>query len=444
MFIHSKKYILLFCLLWIFYPVLRAQQEQPGDSLLQQATLDNVIAYALKKQPGIQQSLLDEKITRISVSNKLSDWYPQIQFNGALQHNLQIQSSSIGGNIIKLGVKNTSSGQFVATQQLLNRDLLLASITARNVKQQATQNTENNSINLVVNVSKAFYDVLATEQQVKVSEENIARLERSLKDAYNQYEAGTADKIDYKRATITLNNSRASLQSNRELLAAKKEYLKYLIGYPAVSPLDIEYDQQAMENSIALDTTQRAGYKNRIEYRMLETSRNLQVGNLKYSKLAYLPSLSVSGAYSLYYLNNDIRQLYNQNYPNSFVALNLSLPIFQGPKRWQGIQQQKLQLRRIDYDMQNLENAVNSEYTQALALYRSNLATYSALKENLQIAQEVYDVVDMQYRSGVKTYLEVITAETDLRTAKINYFNALYQVLSAKMDVLKAMGQVKF
>ena len=175
---------------------------------------------------------------------------------------------------------------------------------------------------------------------------------------------------------------------------------------------------------------------------MLQTGRNLQLGNLKYSKLAYMPSLYASGSYSLFYLNNDFRQLYVKNYPISFVALNLSIPIFQGPKRWQGIQQQKLQLQRIDYDIENLENAVNSEYTQALALYRSNLASYNALKENMEIAREVYDVIEMQYRSGVKTYLEVITAETDLRTARINYYNALYQLLSARIDVQRAQGRI--
>jgi len=435
------KYLPILGMLWMLSPSLKAQEQQ-ADSILQHATLPNVISYALQRQPGIQQSLLDERITRISVNNKLSDWYPQIQFNGSLQHNTQLQSSSIGGNIIQLGVRNTSAGQFLATQQLLNRDLILASITARNVKQQAEQNTESRRIELVVNVSKAFYDVLATEQQVLVASENIARLERSLKDAYSQYEAGTADKTDYKRATIALNNTRAALESNRELLAAKKEYLKFLIGYPPGASIDIEYDVAAMENDIVLDTTQRSDYRNRIEYRMLQTGRNLQLGNLKYSKLAYMPSLYASGSYSLFYLNNDFRQLYVKNYPISFVALNLSIPIFQGPKRWQGIQQQKLQLQRIDYDIENLENAVNSEYTQALALYRSNLASYNALKENMEIAREVYDVIEMQYRSGVKTYLEVITAETDLRTARINYYNALYQLLSARIDVQRAQGRI--
>ena len=57
----------------------------------------------------------------------------------------------------------------------------------------------------------------------------------------------------------------------------------------------------------------------------------------------------------------------------------------------------------------------------------------------MELAKEVYDVIELQYKSGVKTYLEVVAAETDLRTAKINYYDALNRLLSSKIDVQKAM-----
>ena len=77
-----------------------------------------------------------------------------------------------------------------------------------------------------------------------------------------------------------------------------------------------------------------------------------------------------------------------------------------------------------------------------MSTYKSNLYNYYTLKENLSLANEVYDVIHLQYRSGVKTYLDVITAEADLRTAQINYYNALYQVLSNKIDVEQALGNI--
>ena len=60
----------------------------------------------------------------------------------------------------------------------------------------------------------------------------LLRLEKSLKDARAQYDAGVVDKTDYKRATIALNNSKASKKINEEAIKAKTEYLKALMNYP--------------------------------------------------------------------------------------------------------------------------------------------------------------------------------------------------------------------
>lgn len=87
---------------------------------------------------------------------------------------------------------------------------------------------------------------------------------------------------------------------------------------------------------------------------------------------------------------------------------------------------------------------MNTQYAQALAAYKSSYSNYIALKENLELAREVYGVIDLQYKAGVKTYLEVITAETDLRTSQINYYNALYLVLASKVDVKRALGQINY
>lgn len=419
---------------------LSAQQEQ--DSLLSNATLPNVIQYALKRQPVVQQALADEEITNLQIKSKLADWFPQINFNYLYQHNFQVQTSIIGGNPVKLGVDNTSALQFTGSQTIFNRDVLLANRTASVVRQQAKQQTTGTKIDVVVNVSKAFYDVLATEQQIKVIDENIGRLQRSLKDSKAQYDAGVVDKTDYKRATIALNNAIASKKSNEEALKAKSAYLKSLMNYPKDEALEIVYDSTTLENEIAVDTLNGADYSKRIEYRILQTQRQLQEANISYNKWSYIPSLSANGAYILNYLNNNFGKLYNISYPQSYAGLSLNFPIFQGGKRRYNIKQAEWQLKRTDLDIVSLKNSVNSQYNAAIAAYKANLANYIAVKENVVLAKEVYDVIQLQYRAGVKTYLELITAETDLRTAQINYFDALYGVLSSKIDVQRSLGEI--
>lgn len=430
--------VFLTCLIFISFRVMAQQQT---DSLLKDATLENCIAYAVEKQAVVQQAKIDEAITEEAIKSKLSEWFPQVNFNYTFQHNFQVQTSVIGGNP---GVDNTSGLMFTLNQALFNRDVLLASRTRADVRRQAQQNTESVKIDVAANVSKAFYDVLTTEQQIKVSDENIFRLERSYKDAYNQYQAGIADKTDYKRAAIALNNTIAAKKSYEVLLKARIENLKAQMNYPTVASLKIVYDSTQMEKEIRLDTTQAPDYTKRIEYRLLSTQQKLQEANVQYNKWSFLPQLSANGAYNLNYLNNDFSKLYNQSYPASYAGLTLSFPIFQGGKRKYNIQQAQWQLRRTNLDIVNLRNAVNAEYNGALAKYKSNYAGYIAIKENLVLAKEVYDIIQLQYKSGIKTYLEVITSETDLRSAQINYYNALYELLASKIDVQKAVGAVRY
>jgi outer membrane protein TolC len=419
---------------------------QQRDSLptLTQATLQNCIQYAIQHNPDIQNAKINQDITETIIKSKLADWYPQVNFNYNVQHNFKLPTLNFNGNIVHTGTENTSGLDFGVTQNIFNRDVLLASRTSKDVRLAASQNTKEQKINLVVEVSKAFYDIILTVQQLKVIEEDIVRTNQSLKDAYYQYQAGIVDKTDYKRATIALNNAKAQQKSGEESLKAKNAALKALMGYPDTRLLDLDYDTTQMEREIYFDTTQIVDYNNRIEIQQLETQKKLQEYNLQYYKWSFLPDVSAFGNYNLNYLNNQFSKLYGQSYPNSYAGISLSIPIFQGGKRLQQIKQAQYQIVQAGNDIRSYENTINTQYENALASYKSNLYNYLSLKENLSLASEVYDVIQLQYRSGVKAYLDVITAESDLRTAQINYYNALYQLLSSKIDVQQALGTINY
>lgn len=417
-------------------------QTKPGDSLLQQPTLQECIQYALQHNPDLQNAKIDEAITETTIRTKLADWYPQVGFNYSLQHSFQLPSQFVNGNITHTGTQNISGLQFGATQNIFSRDALLASRSAKSVRQFSKQSTSEQNISIAVSVSKAFYDLILTVQQLKVTEEDIVRTAQSLKDAYYQYQSGIVDKTDYKRATISLNNAKAQKKFGDESLKSKYSYLKELMGYPNAREFELSYDTVAMEKEIFIDTTQAVNYDSRIEVQLLETQKVLQQYNLQYYKWSFLPQVYAFGNYNMNYLNNQFSKLYSQTYPNSYAGLALSFPIFQGGKRLQQIKQAQLQISQVDNSITGFKNKINTQYQDALATYKSNLFNYYTLKENLSLANEVYDVIHLQYRSGIKTYLDVITAESDLRTAQINYYNALYQVLSNKIDVEQALGNI--
>ncbi len=428
----------------LLIPGLSRGQTSEKDSVLQNATLEQCITYALRHKPEVKQSIIDEEIGERDINSALSGWLPQVNGSANYTQNIKRQVMVFGGQAQAIGARHTSLAGLQADQKILDAGLIQASKTAKWFRKQYKQNTENTKINTVVDVSKAFYDILTSREQLKITDENIARLQRQLKDALAQYEGGLVDKTDYKRAQISLSNSQADKKRTAEMLKYKYAYLKQLMGYPAESSLELLFDNNTMEREALIDTNLQLNYKNRIEYQTVETQRQLQRINTQYNKLAYMPSLSTSINYNWNFLNDNFRDLYDRHYPNSIWAVNLSIPIFQGTYRTQQIRKAQLQERRTDLELLNTKNTIFSQYESALASYKASRNDWTTARENEQLSKEVYNTIKMQYSEGIKTYLELMTAETDLRTSQINYLNALYSLLSSKLDLEQALGLITF
>jgi outer membrane protein len=419
-----------------------AQVQQAPDTLTN-ATLDACVQFALKHYPLMQQALLDEQITDRQIKSKLADWYPQLGLNASYTNYFQLPQIAFGGAYVAEGTYNNSSVALGLTQNIFTRDVLLAAKTKKDVMTNQKQTTETDKIDVTVNVSKAFYDVLLTQEQIKVLDDDIVRLERNLKDTYSQYQGGLVDKTDYKRAAISLNNSKAEQKNDQETLKAKYAVLKQLMGYTSPDSIHLVYDSAQMETEVFFDTLSVVDYSKRIEFQQLMTQKRLQEADVKYEKWSYIPTVAANAGYSLNYYNPEFGKLYTNNLPESYAGVTVSFPIFQGTKRTQNIRIAELQLTRLDWDIINLQTTISTQYAEALASYKANLNNYYVERENLGLARDVYTTIELQYRSGIKAYLDLITSETDLRTAQVNYSNALYQVLSTKLDVEKALGIIK-
>lgn len=436
-------------ILFFQYPAILVAQI-PRDSLPAKVTLTDCIDYALINQPTVQQSLLDEDITRQDIRIALSGWMPQLNTELNLQHNLKLpvvffpNASNPTGPKQQLtsGVINTSAVQFSANQTLYSTDLFFAGKTARDLQKLSRENTRTSKVDLVVNVSKAFYDILLSKQQLQVLDEDLVRLDKNYKDALSLYKSGLTEKTDYQRATIAINNARAQKKSIEEAVKVKYAYLKQIMGAPVEKSFTILFDSTAVENELLLDTLQNLNYENRSEYQALRTSLMLQGAKTSYYKWSFLPKVSAFADYNINYQNDQFSELYKQNFPNSLIGLKMTVPLFQGTLRWQNIRKSDLQYNRLTLEMSNLKSQFNTEYTQALGVYKSNLKELRFAKENIGIARDIFKTVKLQYDEGVVMYLEVIVAETDLRTAQLNYLNVLYQVLSSTLDVKKALGSI--
>lgn len=482
---------------------LKAQNS--ADTTTRKLTIQQCIDFALRNQPAVKQASIDEQINDRDIRIGLAAWLPQVTSSNSYDRYFQraatLASSGTGGATTGTGTgtttgtggtttgtgtttgsgtttgtgtgtttgtgtgtgvttgsgtsaatssqsviaaaRNVSSLGVQASQVIYNNDVLLASRASKYSRTYYKEGSELARISVVSDVSKAFFDVLLSQKQLDILNEDIVRLQRSLKDANLRYQAGVVDKTDYKQATISLNNSLASRKMTAEAVKSKIAYLKQLMGFAPEAGINLQYDSSRFVSEAVIDTNQILEPSRRVEYRQLATRKNLQILNVDYYRWGFLPSVSAFGSYNLLYFNDSFSKLYSDAFPLSLAGLSVNFNIFTGTRRLQNLSKARLQVERADLDITNVRNVINTEYVQALSNYKSNFTNWVLLQQNVDLAKDVYKVVALQYREGTKTYLDVIVAQADLRTAELNFYNALFQLLSSKIDLQKALGLIQ-
>jgi outer membrane protein TolC len=412
-------------------------------------TLGECIRYALQHQPGLNQSIVNMAVARATNAINLSGWFPQLNLSGTMLHYNQLPTTITpnpvpGGPPIPVhtGVTNTAIPELSASQTIFEPQLYYAASSAQLLTKQAGQISDSIKIFTVSAVSKSFYNLLLTLEEINVLKEDTARLGRNIVDAHHQYVGGIVDETDYQQAVITLNNSKAQLKQQTENVAPEYAILKQLMGYPSEKNFSVTFDTAQMMREIYADTTARLRYENRIEFQQLQTEKELQHQQSVYNKLTFLPSFSVFYDYFYEYEGTTTTGMFKSAYPYSYVGVSLNFPIFTGFSRIEGIQRSELQEEALNWSELSLKSEIYTEYTLALANYKSNLYNLRLLDDNKSRARDVYRVVSLQYNQGVVAYLNLLVAESNLITAEIGYIDALFQLLSSKIDLEKAMGEI--
>ena len=444
--LHSKRFIIVTLALNVLSITAFSQTlNSPPDSAL---TLTQCVDYALKHQPFINQAVVNVAIARTTNSINLAGWLPQVNVSANFTHYLTLPTNFIKNSTTgttseqKTGVVNSFIPVLGVTQTIFNPALLYAARSAPLYVKQAEQITDSTKIEIVAGVSKTFYALLLTLEQINVLKEDTARLTKNMNDTYHQYISGITDETNYDEAVISLNNSKFQLKQSVENVLPQYSALKQVMGYPPLSNFNVIYDTARMLGDFDFDTTQQLEFEKRIEYQTLQTAKLLQRQQIGYYQKAWLPTVGAFFDYDYVFQNNTFGQLFSQAYPYSYIGLSLNMPLFTGLSRVNNIKRSRLQADLLDYSEFSLKSQIYTEYTTALANYKSNLYNISISKDNVALAKRTYDIVNLQYLQGVVPYLNVITAETNLITSELTYETSLFQVLSSKIDLEKAMGVI--
>ncbi|WP_094570941.1 TolC family protein [Mucilaginibacter xinganensis] len=417
-------------------------------------SIQDCINYAYEHQDSIVNAKLDIKSAEYKVKETTGIGLPQVSGSASFQDYLKIPTTLLPGQFfgqpagtfipVQFGVKYQSSFGINANQILFDGSYLVGLKASRTYKELSIRNQVRSKIEVNVGVTKAYYQVLVSNEQLTLLNANINQLKQQMDETVQQNKQGVVEKIDVDRISVQYNNLITSRENTIRSLALNYQVLKFQMGMPIEYPLilrdklnDIKLDDIA---DLGNDTT---FYKNRIEYNLAETGIELKKLDLKRQKSQYLPTLKFDASYTSSYQNNSFGNLYKMNFPSSYIGLSLNVPIFNGFQRLNQVKQSQIAVLKSQNDLENSKNGLKLQASQANVTYVNGLQTLNNQKRNRALAEEVLRVSKIKYQQGVGSSLEVTTAQTALEDADNKYIQGLYDALISKVDLDKAYGRIK-
>jgi outer membrane protein TolC len=87
------------------------------------------------------------------------------------------------------------------------------------------------------------------------------------------------------------------------------------------------------------------------------------------------------------------------------------------------------------------ERSMNMQVQNSRLSYNNALARLTDRRKNLQLAERIYNTTQIKLKEGVGSSIELTSAERELYDAQANMITSLYDLLSAKLDLEKALGK---
>ena len=473
---------LLFTLFIVGPLWVQAQQTSGG------FTLDQCIVYALENTVDVKNARVDEEIALAKVRETRGIGLPQVDASLDLTHNQKLPRFFAQYNVAQgfggydengnpnLDIPGVNGTDIVASQNffqlpssgtaglridqlLFNSSYLVGLKAANTYKELSYKTTEQTEINIIENVMKAYYGVLINRERITLFDANILRMDSTLRTTRALNQNGFAEAIDVDRIQVTLNNLKSERLKYINLQNLSMVLLKYQMNYPMEQDLAVSGTLSDLKVNEKLFEEYREGwdYKNRIEYKMLDTQTRLLELDVKNKLSNSIPSLS--GFVNLGYSTQspDIGGLFKTNsnfndngivgpdkwYNYSTFGVSLKVPIFSGLQRTYQVQQAKLALLKNQNSFTSLKQSIDLSISQNTVTYQNSVETLRSQEENMQLADRVARVTKIKYEQGVGSNIEVIDAERSLVTSQVNYYNALYDAILSKIDLDKAYAKIE-
>ncbi len=435
------RYILPFLLALLLLEELRAQQA---------LSMTEALSLARANNPVLKQNALEIKKTSSDRVIARSLFLPTVYAGAQANHYFQLPAffgfgdNAEGGKIPygRFGGDDQLAASITAVQPLYN-PLAYPSYRHAQLRQQETAvSARAEEIAVLAQVKDTYLQILVLQERIRLTRESISRNQKVLQDSRLLFLQGKGLRVDTLRAYTSVKNLEPDLVKLTFAVETGKLELRSLIGITSSETFDLT-DSLVVplpEEIPAEDVVYEEVVTNNPEFQALKLKTALEKENIRVASAHRKPSVALVGQYQVQSQTNDL-DYGTAHYPtSSFVGLQVSVPLFTGLSTQARVHQAEFTAEQSNLEVNRVREQLRARVHDAIARNRESLLRLETTAVVQETAQVSYNIIQYRYKNGISPRLELTDAELALSTAQSNYLEAVYDYLSARIELRKLTG----
>lgn len=398
---------------------------QGGDTV--SIDLQTAISNALQHNKQLQASSIDKQIYYQKVREARSQGLPQVDatLKGTTYFNKELD---FGG----MAMSMPNSLTFTATASWTFAMQQIASVKVAKIAQRLTDVTvAQTELDIKANVADTYFAILVYERNIAILNDNLKDMQDIANHTARCYEVGTVEQTDVDQININVTTLQNSILSLQRSLETTKRLLVLQMGIDINTKIKpAQTLAQVLDANSGVDTA-KLDISQNVQYQQLVISKEVGEQTVKLRKFAYIPTLTAA-----YQFSKPVTGEAFMNFDH-VGNLQLTIPIFSGFNRHSQVKQAQYDLQKTETNISLLEDNLAQNAEQYAFDLQTAIDAYELQKNNLEVARRVLQNYKNKYNQGALSSLDLTQANTNYLQAETSYASASLDLLMAQTKLLK-------
>ncbi|MBQ5644975.1 MAG: TolC family protein [Bacteroidaceae bacterium] len=439
----KMRFMTVAALLTAFTLTANAQQDIPTMEI----TLEKAIELALSDNPTMKVAEQDIQLKEISKTEAWQNLLPSVTLDGAIQYNIKVASMKMEamGRTQEIKMGKDDSNTWNAALQVAIPLYAPAVYKAMNLSesdlQLAVEESRGSKIDLINQVTKAYYQLMLAQDSYDVLLENFKLAETNFDIVNKMFEQGLVSEYDKISAEVQKNNAWPSVVSGKNGIELAQLQLKVLMGITADVRFVVKDNLKNYESEMAKAIISEIDLSNNSSLKQIDLQGELLHQKRKMLQTSFQPTLALVGTYQLQSISNTNWNIAKYNWSNaSSVALSLSIPLYDA-SNFTSLKTNKVQQFQLAETRINTERMLNMKAQSFIDNMTASAEQLSSNKEAVRLAEKGLEISQKRYDIGNGTILELTNSQVQLTNTRLSYNNTIYDYLVAKSELNNILGK---